>query len=128
VIYDTKGRRAVTSFRPDGIVRAIALSPTRAVVLVQQGKDFQIDWYDALTGARRGSAPVPATVAHVLATNGHVVAYALGKNIRVLDFGLLASRTVGRAASPPVGLSISGGRLVWGENTASSGRVVSVPL
>ena len=53
VIYDTRARRAVTSFRPDGIVRAIALSPSRAVVLVQQGKDFQIDWYDARTGARR---------------------------------------------------------------------------
>jgi hypothetical protein len=128
VIYDTKARRAVTSFRPDGIVRAIALSPARAAVLVQQGKDFQIDWYDAQTGTRRGSAPVPRSVAYMLATDGHVVAYAVGKSIRVLDLGQLASRTVGTAASPPVGLSIDSGRLVWGENTPTQGRVVAVRL
>jgi hypothetical protein len=128
VVYDTGAHRPVTAFRPDGIVRAIALSPARAVVLVQQGKDFQIDWYDALTGVRRGSAPVPRAVAHMLATDGRVVAYAVGRSIRVLDLGKLASRIVGKAASPPVGLSIASGRLVWGENTAERGRVVSVPL
>jgi hypothetical protein len=128
VIYDTRARRTVTSFRPDGIVRAIALSPARAVVLVQQGKDFQVDWYDARTGTHRGSAPMPRAVAHMLATDGRFVAYAVGKGIRVLDLGRLASRTVATAASPPVGLSIDSGRLVWGENTAQRGRVVSVPL
>ena len=126
VIYDTKARRAVTSFKPDGIVRAIALSRTRAVVLVQQGNDLEIQWYDAQSGVHRGTAPTPAATAHMLATDGRVVAYAVGKSIRVLDLGKLAARTVAKAASPPVGLTIDSGRLVWGENTASHGRVVAV--
>jgi hypothetical protein len=128
VIYDTKARRAVTSFKPDGIVRAIALSRTRAVVLVQQGNDLEIQWYDAQSGVHRGTAPTPTATAHMLATDGRVVAYAVGRSIRVLDLGKLAARTVAKAASPPVGLTIDSGRLLWGENAASHGRVVAVPL
>lgn len=122
-IYDTKSGRVVASFAPRGTVRAVAVSPTRAVVLVQAGSAWRLEWYDARSGARLGSAPVPPSTG--LATDGNVAAYAAGNSVRVLDLTTAASKLVARTAGPAVGLSIDAGRLLWGERAAI--RAAPVP-
>jgi hypothetical protein len=104
-------------------VRAIALSATRVAVLVEAGRARRIEWYDADSGARLGATPVPGSAAGRLSTDGRFVAYAAGKTVRVLDLETGTQRIVRHATSEPVGLSVDAGRLVWGENTSTRGRV-----
>lgn len=127
-VYDTTSGRLVASFAPNGVVRALALSPTRAVVLVQDGAAFAIEWYDAATGAALGHAKVPPSTGRTLATDGRTAAYAVGSSVRVLDLSSGATTLVAHTAGPPVGLSLDGGRLAWGEGTAEHGLVRSVTL
>ena len=122
-IRDTKTTRLVTSFRPRGLVRAIALSVTRAAVLVETKSELRIEWYDADSGARLGAFAVPSSTAHRISTDGRFAAFAAGKTLRVLDLATGRQRIVARAPSKPVGLSVWTGRLVWGENGGSRGRI-----
>ena len=124
-IRDAKSARLLTSFRPQGIVRAIALSATRAVVLVQASAALRVEWYDADSGNRLGSTRVPGSTARHLSTDGRFTAFAAGKTVRVLDIETGVQRIVSTATSEPVGLSVRAGRLVWGENGAHTGRIVS---
>ena len=127
-LYDTADRRIVASFAPAGIVRAVALSSSRAAVLVQNGSAIAIEWYDAATGAKLGRATVPASTAQMLATDGTVAAYAVGNTVRVIDLTTGASRILAHTSGPPVGLSIANGRLAWGENSGSKGHVAVATL
>jgi hypothetical protein len=125
-IRDTTTVAIVSSFRPSGTVRAVALSARRAAVLVESaGGARRIEWYDVDSGARLGTVAVPAATDNRLSTDGRYVAFAVGDTVRVLDLETREQRIVRRAASVPVGLSISNGRLVWGENSSTGGRVLS---
>jgi hypothetical protein len=124
-IRDTSSTRVVTSFHPLGIVRAVALSATRAAVLVDAKATLRIEWYDSDSGARYGAVTVPRSTARKLSTDGRFAAFAAGKTVRVLDLETGVQRVVARATSEPVGLSVRAGRLVWGENGARTGRIVS---
>lgn len=114
-----------SSFRPRGTVRAVALSANRAVVLVESDAGLRTEWYDADAGARLGSVAVPRSTAHRLSTDGHYVAFAAGKTVRVLDLTTGAQRIV-RRPQEPVGLSVRAGRLVWGENGSRGGRILTI--
>jgi hypothetical protein len=96
-------------------VRAVALSPTRAAVLVQQGTRQRIEWYDARSGGRLGSAAAPSGTARALSTDGRFVALTVGKTVRLLDLRSGAQRTLRRAATQPIGVSVLAGRVVWAE-------------
>jgi hypothetical protein len=123
-IRSTRTSALVSSFRPAGIVRAIALSSYRAVVLVRSKPGLRIEWYDADSGARLGAVAVSfATVA--LSTDGHFVAFAAGQTVRVLDMETGAQRVVRRAAGELAGVSLRPGRIVWAENAGSTSRVLS---
>lgn len=125
-IRDTGTTRIVTSFRPRGTVRAVALSATRAAVLVEAPGSVRIEWYDSDSGARLGAVPVPRSTARRLSTDGRFVAFAAGKTVRVLDLETAVQRIVRRTAEEaPVGLSVLAGRLVWGENGGRGGRMLS---
>jgi hypothetical protein len=124
-IRNTGTAALVTSFSPQGTVRAVALSASRAVVLVEAGDAFRIEWYDSDSGARLGAAPVPRSTAPWVATDGRFVAFSAGNTVRVLDMETDVQRIVSRATSEPVGLSVREGRLVWGENTGSTGRILT---
>ena len=116
----------VTRFRPAGIVRAIALSRRYAVVLVASGKSVRIEWYDVGSGARLGSTPVPSSTARTLSASGEGVVFAVGKAVRLLNLRSGSQRELWQASSEPVGLSITGGRVVWGENSGKVARVLAL--
>jgi hypothetical protein len=124
-IRRTKTHTIVSSFRPRGTVRAVALSATRSAVLVEAGGARRIEWYDSDSGARLGATSVPASTADRLSTDGRFVAFAAAKTVRVLDLQSGTQQIVAHAASEPVGLSVRAGRLVWGENTSASGRILT---
>ncbi len=116
-IRDTKTTRLVTSFRPRGLVRAIALSVTRAAVLVETKSELRIEWYDADSGARLGAFAVPSSTAHRISTDGRFAAFAAGKTLRVLDLATGRQLKVARPAEHGRSGFLTGtGRLVWGEN------------
>jgi len=126
-IRSTATTAIVTSFRPQGTVRAVALSAFRAVVLVEAGTGLRIEWYDSASGARLGAAAVPRGTSPRLSTDGRFVAFSTGKTVRVLDLETGVQRIVRRATSEPVGLTVQAGQLVWGENTGSTGRILTAP-
>ena len=119
VIYDTRARRAVTSFKPDGIVRAIALSRTRAVVLVQQGNDFQIQWYDAADGRTPGLGPdAPHGRAHAGDRRARRRLCGREEHPRARPRQAGSAHRRAKRRARPWASRIDSGRLVWGENTA----------
>jgi hypothetical protein len=126
-IRDAATASLVTSFRPRGTVRAVALSAYRAIVLVQLGEDLRIEWYDADTGARLGAASVPRSTARRVSTDGRFVAYAGRRTVSVLDLETGTQRLVASTSGEPVGPSVRAGRVVWGENGRVAGRIRSAP-
>ena len=56
-----------------------------------------------------------ARTARALSTDGRSIAFAAGKTVRLLDLRSGAQRTLRRAATQPVGVSVLAGRVVWAE-------------
>jgi hypothetical protein len=109
-VRSTATGRVVTSFRPLGVVRAIALSAIRAVVIVESGSTTRLEWYDSDTGERLGSVGVAR--ARQVASDGRLAAFVAGGAVHVLDLETGAQRIVGHGAT--TGVSVSGHRVVWG--------------
>jgi hypothetical protein len=114
-VVDTSDRHVTPTFRPRGRMRAVALSATRCVVLVEAQAKRRIEWYDARTGKRLGSAVAPPGTALGLSTDGRYTVFAAGKSVRVLDLATGVQRTVRRASTVPVAVSVLAGRIVWAE-------------
>ncbi len=126
-IRDTRTTRIVSLFRPRGTVRAVALSASRAAVLVENQDRLRIEWYDSGSGALLGAAAVPRATAPRLSTDGRFAAFAGARTVRVLDLETGSQRIVRHATSAPVGLSVRSGRLMWAENEGSTARVLTSP-
>ena len=124
-IRSTSTNAIVTSFHPSGIVRAVALSAGRTVVLVEAHGRFEIEWFDSGSGARVGAATVLRGTAPSLSTDGRFVGFSVGTTVRVLDLETGVQRIITRGASDPIGLSVQAGRLVWGENSGTTGRILT---
>jgi hypothetical protein len=125
-VYDTI-QHLISTVVPDGTPRAIALAWPKLAVLVEHvDGSRRIQLYDARTGgywASGGEAVftnVPVTVSRVsVGTPGTV--YSAGNAIYLLR--RQQPQLVWRAAASPVGLSIFGNRIVWGENVKGHGRI-----
>jgi hypothetical protein len=114
----------VRSFRPQGIVRAVALSETRAVVILEYLGSRTIESYDIASGRRLSVASVPQS-ARRLSTDGRHAAFIARTDVRVLDLESGRQRIVRRAQTFPSGLWIRSGRLVWAENGPSTARILA---
>jgi hypothetical protein len=114
----------VSSFRPQGIVRAVALSATHAVVVVEYLGSRTVESYDIRSGRRLGVVPVPQSARRV-STDGHFVAFIARTDVRLINLENGRQRIVRRARTRPRGLSIRGGRLVWAENGPSTARILT---
>ena len=67
---------------------------------------------------------MPASTAYELTASGNRVAFHSNRSIFVLDARTGSVRLVAVAAHPPIGLSIEGSRLAWGESLGRRGGVV----
>jgi hypothetical protein len=121
-IHDATTGRLEASFRPEGIVRSVALTPTRAIVLVDLLGLRRLDTYDVRTGRRVKSMVAPQSLGRLL-LDGDLVAYRLNNQVRVLDVANGRRWVVANTKYVTIGLSIRDGWVVWGENRNKYARI-----
>jgi len=121
-IHDLSTGRLEASFRPEGIVRSVALAPTRAFVLVEFDGQRTLESYDVRTGRRVSSMQAPLTLGRLL-LDGNLVAYRLNDQVRVFDVSTGRRWVVAETKFVPIGLSIRSGWVVWGENNNKFARI-----
>jgi hypothetical protein len=127
-VYDLRRSTLRTSVAPTGRAVALAVSDRILAVLVKSEKTTRIERFDIQSQTRLGSTTVPNTTVAALSLAGTRVVYRTGRMIWVLD-GISGRRvTVAAASASPIGLSIEGNRLLWGENVRGRGRIMSLQL
>jgi hypothetical protein len=130
-IRDARTGTPLSSFHPVGTVRAVALAGNLAsAVVLDAAGSKRIERYDALTGTFLGATPVSIETADVLDMTRAWVVFAAGSQIFRLDTLTGAVSPVSRSVGDPIGLSIEGRRIAWGENRRSArgprGRIRAV--
>lgn len=126
-IRDASGGAVLAAFAPVGTVQALALSGSRAVVLVKAADGSKrVERYDAATGALLGATQVSRYAASVLDMGGGWIVYRTGRAIRLIDAVTGAKRLLATARAIPLGLSIESRRVAWAENHLGHGKVRSV--
>ena len=118
----------ISSFRPAGTVKALALSQRYVIVLVQSDGTTRIEWYDARSGEKLGTHPLPAKATPRISASDQAIVFAMGKAIHALDLPSGRDHRLWRAANAPLSLSISGTRIVWGENSGNSASILTLTL
>lgn len=122
-VVDAESGAAVCSVRPTGTPLALSLAPDVLAVLSRRGRTDRVSWYDAAQGTRLGSVRVSPRAAPELAASDRLVVFRVGRLLRGVDIPSGRVRTLARAATAPLGLSLAAGRLAWGENRPAGGRV-----
>lgn len=114
----------ISRVKPGGVPLAVALSPTYVSAIERTPLGLRLAWYDAASGDRRGSVPLPSGTSPELAASDQLLVFRTGKTISGVRLPAAHSVTVlARAAAAPMGLSIEGGRVAWAENVGGKGRV-----
>jgi hypothetical protein len=121
-VRDLATGRLEAAFRPEGIVRSVALNAMRAMVLVELNGLRSVETYDVRSGRRLRSISAPLSLRR-LAPDGDLVPYAVNDQIRVFDLATGTTSVVARTRLNPVGLSIRNGWVVWGENRTKFARI-----
>jgi hypothetical protein len=124
IVVDAKTGSQTTSFSPQGTPVAIALSEHVLATIERTPLGTRVAWYNPLTGTAIGSAPVAAATAPELAVSDKYVIFHVGRSIRSIEIATGRIRTIARAASTPIGLSLVGTRLAWAENLKGGGARV----
>jgi hypothetical protein len=123
-LRDAETGRLKTSFAVPGGAEALAVARGVIAVLAVNATGARIDRYSASSGALLGSTPVASTTAHELSAAGNRVLFRNGRTIFVLDAPTGSSRTLTTAKHVPIGLSIEGNRVAWGESLGKRGGAV----
>ena len=121
-VRDLATGRVQASFRPEGIVRSVALTPSRAVVLVELNGLRSVETYDARSGRLIRSVSAPLSLRR-LPPDGNLVPYAVNDQIRVFDVSTGETSVVAETKLNPIGLSIRGRWVAWGENRTKFARI-----
>lgn len=124
VVVDAKTGSQISSFSPQGTPVAIALSEHVLATLERTPLGTRVAWYNPLSGVVIGSAPVAAATAPELAVSDRNIIFRVGRSIRSIEIATGRIRTVARATSMPIGLSLVGTRLAWAETLKNGGARV----
>jgi hypothetical protein len=117
----------VVRYQPRGVVRAVALSSRILAVLVRDGGSRRIEIRDARDARLLWSVAAPPWMTPRLSASGSQVAFSAKDEIHLLDVAERRDVVVARSIGPPVGLSIQGRRIVWGESFGEyAGRIRTV--
>lgn len=127
-VRDSVNGDLVCSVRPKGVPLTIALSTTLLADLERTSLGLRLAWYDASNCSPRGSVPVARSTSPELSVGARLIVFRNGRTIRVADSSTHSVRTVARAAVTPIGLSIEGTRVAWGENVGGRGRIRELQL
>lgn len=109
----------LTSFSTTGIVRAVALSPRVAAVVVldDRGRRKRIERYDPASGALLGSTSAPPQTENELDVADRTIVYRSGRLIRRLDALTGRGAIVARADWRLAAFAIEGDTVAWVETT-----------
>jgi hypothetical protein len=121
-IHDLATGRLQASFRPEGIVRSVALTPTKAIVMVDLLGLRLLETYDVRTGRLVKKMPAPQTLGRLI-LDGNLVAYRFADQVRVFDVSTGRRWAVASTKYVTIGLSIRNGWVVWGENRNKFARI-----
>jgi hypothetical protein len=121
-IHDVATGRLQASFRPEGIVRSVALTPSQAIVLVELNGLRRLEYYDVRDGRRVRTMAAPQTLGRLI-LDGNLVAYRLNSQVRVFDVATGRRWVVAETKYVTLGLSIRNGWVVWGENRNKYARI-----
>jgi hypothetical protein len=127
-LYDTR-TRSIRTVTARGTAREVAVSGSVLAVLVKLAGHNVIERFQTRNGAVLGSTPVPsASKPRDLSVSGKQVVYSTGREIWLLD-GLSGKRTlITTAGGRPIGLSVEGKRVYWGENRGHRGSILTLTL
>src|SRR5947208_1499321 len=114
-------------FAVSDVAVAVALSADVLALLEQTPTGMTIAWYDPAGVDALGEIPVPATTTALAAGKG-VLAFRVGRSIRVVEASAKRARLLTKAAKTPIGLSVDGLRVAWAENVAGRGRIRAVSV
>ena len=118
--------RLLSSVRPVGTVKAVALAwPQMAVLMRRHDGTQAIERYNATSGALVATTVVPSTAADLALGTGGLV-YRVGRAIYTIRAGHPV--LLWRAKAVPIGLSIEGRRVAWAVNLKGRGRIVALTL
>jgi hypothetical protein len=116
--------RLESSFRPLGLVRSVALTPAKALVLVEYNGLRTVESYDVRTGRHLRSVRAPVSLRRLPAV-GTLVAFPLNYQVSVFDVSTGKRWVVARTRFNTVGISLRDGLVVWGENHNNFARIVA---
>jgi WD40 repeat protein len=122
-VREISNGRLVSSFRPEGLVRSVALTPTSALVLVEYNGLRTVESYDVRTGRHLRTVKAPVSLRR-LPPSGTLVAFPLNYQVSVFDVSTGKRWVVARTRFNTVGLSIRDGWVAWGENHNKFARIV----
>lgn len=122
-VVDARTGQEISNVLPQGVPLAIALSEHVLATLERTPLGLRLAWYDRATGQIRGSIPVPKTTSPSLTANDRLIVFHVGRSLRGVAVDTHHARVLARAAASPIGLSLEGGRLAWGENAARAYRI-----
>jgi hypothetical protein len=125
-VRDLATGRLESSFRPEGLVRSVSLTPTAALALVEYNGLRTVESYDVRTGRHLRSVQAPVALRR-LPTQGNLVAFPLNDEVSVFDVSTGRRWVVARTRFDTVGLSLVNGWVIWGENDNAFARIVAAP-
>ena len=126
-VRDLATGRLEFSVRPEGIVRAVALTPTKALALVEFDGLRTVEEYDVRSGRHLRSLTAPVALRR-LVLDGDLVVLPVDEQVSVFDLATGQRTVVARTKFNTVGLSLSKGLVVWGENHNKFARIITAPL
>ena len=122
-VRDVATGRLESSFRPQGLVRSVELTPTSALALVEYNGLRTVESYDVRSGRHLRSVTAPVSLRR-LPPNGTLVALPLNYQVSVFDVSTGKRWVVARTRFNTIGLSIRDGWVAWGENDNKFARIV----
>ena len=125
-VYDTSTGKLVATAAVAGKTLALALSPDVLAVLAKSTSGIRLATFDPSSGSALSTAVLPASAGSAISASGTDVVYSVGTRIWELDASTGKRTLLATAGSAPVGLSIQGSRVLWGENVAGHGRILSL--
>ncbi len=115
---------ALRSFRSLGSPQAVVLSGSVAAVLTERvSGSRRIEFFDARSGGSRGVSRILGGPVESFSAGDNWIVFSGGRSIWGIDTRTRRKRLLARTRADPLGLSISGRRVAWAENTGGRGRI-----
>jgi hypothetical protein len=127
-VRDVETGALVASVSPEGTPEAIGLSSTTLGILGRVSGRLVLSWTSVAGGKPLTSLALPPGAAPFVSVGDDWIVFRVGRSIRVVDVKTKHVRKVATAGATPIGLSITGSRIAWAENSGGRGRIRAITL